>query len=60
MLTVDVTRVVSEEDTSKGSESTHQVCLEGDGRLNGVEGGRHGRGVLRCLVGGERGNANAR
>lgn len=32
--TRDVTRVITEEDTTKGSESTHQVSLEGDGGLD--------------------------
>ena len=31
---VDVTGVVSKEDTTESGESTHHVCLEGDRRLN--------------------------
>jgi hypothetical protein len=32
--TRDVTRVITEEDTTKGSKGTHQVSLEGDGGLD--------------------------
>lgn len=43
--TVDVSRVETEEDTSKGSESAHEVGLEGDRRLNALHShGRHGEG----------------
>jgi len=32
--TGDVSRVITEEDTTKGSKGTHQICLEGDGGLD--------------------------
>lgn len=35
--TVDVTRVVTEEDTTEGGEGAHHVGLEGDGGLNSVD-----------------------
>lgn len=34
--TVDVTGVVTEEDTTKGGEGAHEVGLPGDGGLNGL------------------------
>lgn len=41
--TADVTRVVSEEDTTKGRESAHEVGLHRDGRLNTIDIARRGK-----------------
>ena len=38
--TVDISRVETEEDTSEGGESTHEVRLDGDGRFDAVRVGR--------------------
>jgi len=42
--TTNITRIVAEEETSKGSENTHQVGLDGDGGLNagGIRRGEDG------------------
>ena len=42
-LTVDVTRVITEEDTSKRGKGAHEVGLQGDRRLDDGGGPVHGR-----------------
>lgn len=55
--TVDVSRIVTEEDTTKGRKGTHEVGLEGDGGLDaqGVDGAPGGGGTTRhCGLGSRR------
>ena len=40
--TADISRVIAEKDTTKSSEGTHQVCLDGDGSLNAIDIARGG------------------
>jgi len=35
--TVDVTRIITEEDTTKGSKGTQHVCLESHRRLDAID-----------------------
>lgn len=42
-LTVNVTRVITEEDTSKRGKGAHEVGLQGDRRLDDGGGPVHGR-----------------
>ena len=57
--TIDIAGIIAEEDTTKGSKSTHHIGLEGDGGLNaaGVGGGdeaytssRHDGGCVASVM----------
>ena len=52
--TVDVTRIVTEEDTTEGGEGAHEVGLPGDGSLDTLGVGGCGQANRVASVGGDR------